>query len=219
MCELGYGYSIIGWQLELVRRSGIDEVVITTGPFDKLLENHVLTYSRGLHITFVNNPLYNETNYIYSMYLAREHLHDDILLLHGDLVLEPSVFNDLIASKYSVVTVDQTLPLPEKDFKAKIEEGRVKAIGIEYFGNNCYACQPAYMWKNNDFSLWMEEIERFCLNGQTKVYAENAFNQISDKLNLYPLELKRRLCREVDNPEDLKIVSGRFKELLEKTGG
>jgi len=214
MCPIGNGHSIISWQLELLRRSGIKDVIVTTGPFARLLEEHVLFYGEGLNVTFINNPIYKETNYIYSMYLAREYLIDDILLLHGDLVLEPSVVKDLLSAKQSVVTVDKLLPLPEKDFKARIEGDRIKAVGIEFFGDDCEACQPAYKLTKADFTLWMNEIEVFCKRGETKVYAENAFNCISNQLSLYPIELGNKLCNEIDNLSDLEAISERFLQIL-----
>jgi len=214
MCNIGNGYTIISWQLELLRRNGIKDVIITTGPFSDLLEEHVLANGNDLNVVFVKNPVYSETNYIYSMYLAREYLVDDILLLHGDLVLESSVVKDLISSERSVVTVDRSLSLPEKDFKARIENGKVKAIGVRYFGDDCEACQPAYKWCKGDFALLMNEIEIFCSNCETKVYAEEAFNRISDKIDLYPLELEYRLCNEIDNLDDLALISERFKKII-----
>lgn len=165
-----------------------------------------------MKFTFVNNPVYKETNYIYSMYLARQYLDDDILLLHGDLVIEPKVLNDLILEKHSTVTVDSMLPLPEKDFKAKLVDGRIKAVGIEFFGTDCVACQPAYKLLRADLAIWLNEIENFCKRGEVRVYAENALNRISDKLALYPLELNNRLCNEVDNINDLESVTKTFKK-------
>lgn len=214
MCPIGNGYSIISWQLELLRKHGIKDIVVTTGPFAELLENYIRSLGKGLQLTFINNSIYRETNYIYSMYLAREHLNDDILLLHGDLVLEPSVIRDLLSKKGSVLTVDSLLPLPEKDFKAKLEDGKVISVGVEFFGSDCVACQPAYKWTKADFSIWMREIEAFCERGHRQVYAENAFNNVSDQINLYPLGLNNRLCNEIDNVEDLKIVSDRFRQIL-----
>ncbi len=117
-------------------------MIITTGPFADILQNYVESLGSDLCIEFVANPDYASTNYIYSIDCAREHLCDDIILMHGDLVFEPSVLGDLLVSSESSVAVDSLLPLPEKDFKAKIAGNRVQKVGIEYFGDNCVACQP-----------------------------------------------------------------------------
>jgi phosphoenolpyruvate phosphomutase len=214
MCPIGAGYTILSRQLTLIAQAGIRDVVITVGPYAGQLKEHAEGLHLPLHIIYVPNPLYSETNYIYSMHLAAEHLDDDILLLHGDLVLESSVISDLIESKKNVVAVDSTLPLPEKDFKARVQNGRVTDIGIEFFGPDCVASQPAYFFLREDFAVWMKAIGEFCLNGQRKVYAENAFNAQSGAIPLYPLELNGRLCNEIDNFNDLETVSRRFIKTL-----
>jgi phosphoenolpyruvate phosphomutase len=214
MCSIGNGHSIISWQLELLRRNDIREVIVTTGPFPELLEKHVLFHANGLDVIFVNNPVYTRTNYIYSMFLAKEYLQGDIILLHGDLVMEPTVLRDLVYSINSTVTVDCLLPLSVRDFKARLDSGRISAIGTEFFGNDCVACQPAYKWKQVDFEIWLDKISEFCQNGETGVYAENALNLISDKVNLYPMELERRLCNEIDDLNDLLMIKEKFQQIF-----
>ncbi len=214
MCPIGSGYTIISRQLTQIAQAGIREAVITVGPFAQLLMEHAAGLNLPLRITYVPNPIYSETNYIYSMHLAAENLDDDILLLHGDLVLECSVLSDLISSKSSVAAVDSALPLPDKDFKARLQSGRITSIGIEFFGPDCVACQPAYFFRREDFQAWLKAIGEFCASGQRKVYAENAFNAQRGSIPLYPLELIGRLCNEIDNPQDLETVSGRFLKTL-----
>lgn len=217
MCPIGAGYTILKRQLELIRGAGIRDVVVTTGYLAEKLEAYARECEPGLNFTFVHNPVYRETNYIYSMHLAADALrNDDILLLHGDLVLQRGVIEDLLSAETSVMTVDRTLPLPEKDFKAKIIDGRIRAVGIHYFGDDCEACQAAYKWRAADFAAWMANIAAFCDAGNRKVYAEEAFNAVSESLPLYPLEMNGRLCSEIDNPEDLAAVSARFLELLKE---
>jgi choline kinase len=214
MSPIGAGYTILSRQLTQIAQAGIREAIITVGPFAGQLKEHAEGLNLPLHITYVPNPLYSETNYIYSMHLAGDYLDDDILLLHGDLVLESSVLYDLIASKENVVAVDSTLPLPEKDFKARVQNGRVTAIGIEFFGPDCVASQPTYVFAREDFAAWMKAIGEYCSIGQRKVYAENAFNAQNGSIPLYPLELNGRLCNEIDNLQDLETVSHRFLQTL-----
>jgi len=216
MTPIGAGYTIISRQLTQLCKAGIREAVITTGPFSELLKEHIDGLGLPIGISYVPNPLFRETNYIYSMHLAAAQLNDDILLMHGDLVMENSVLNDLLSSGVSAAAVDSSLPLPEKDFKAELKNGRITAIGIEFFGPDCVACQPAYFFRQTDFAAWMQAISEFCENGQRRVYAENAFNAQSGAIALYPLELHGRLCNEIDNPQDLIIVSDRFLSIFEK---
>lgn len=203
--------TIISWQVRLLEDTGIREAVVTTGPFAGLLEAYLTSLRSRIRFHFVPNPRYGETNYIYSMHLARELLHDDVVSLHGDLVLTREVMEALVAAPRSVVAVDSSLPLPEKDFKAEIRQGRVQAIGVDRFGPGCVASQPAYKFLRRDMDAWMAEIARFIERGEERCYAENAFNAIWEQLPLYPLELAGRLCREIDTPEDAREVRELFR--------
>lgn len=215
MTEIGAGFTIISWQLFLLKKAGINEVVITTGPFADALEDYVESLNMDMDIKFVANPDYASTNYIYSIDCANEHLKDDIILLHGDLVFELSVVKDFIGSFGSCVAVDSSLPLPEKDFKAKLDGNRVMKVGIEFFGEDCVACQPFYHICKKDMVMWLSEISDFCSSGRRNVYAENALNNITDKVVITATELKKRLCNEIDNENDLIEISKRFKNLIE----
>ena len=216
MTEVTSRDTILSRQLRQLAEAGVKEVVMTTGLFDKVLVDYCLSLDLPLEYTFVNNPVYRETNYIYSIYCAREHLDDDILLLHGDLVFENAVLDMVLASEESCMTVSSTLPLPEKDFKAVIEDGCIRKVGIEFF-LSAMAAQPLYKLKKEDWRVWLDEIIAFCENDNRKCYAENAFNQVSDKCIIRPVDVADMLCAEIDNPEDLAVVSARVKEVESRT--
>jgi len=210
LVELADNVTIFDAQIQSLSRCGINEFVITTGAHAEILEAYAAEQYPCACFTFVQNPLYSETNYIYSIYLAREHLRDDILLLHGDLVFEQNVLQDVIASSQSVMVIDSTQPLPEKDFKAVVLQDRIRKVSVDTFSDAVYA-QPLYKMLKQDWELWLDEIERFCVQGETGVYAENAFNNISDTFELFPLDVTGRMCFEVDNNEDLAYAVNAYK--------
>lgn len=214
--EISHTDTILSRQLKLIAQAGITEVVMTTGYYDSVLEEYCESLDLPIHITFVKNPVYDKTNYIYSIYCAREHLDDDILLMHGDLVFENTVFDDVLASNESCMTVSSTLPLPEKDFKAVLSDGRITKVGIEFF-ENAVAAQPLYKLNKNDWKVWLDRIIKFCESDNTKCYAENAFNEVSESCKIVPLNVRDRLCAEIDNPDDLKKVSEQLKEIENRT--
>lgn len=216
MTEIGVNETILSRQLKQLARMGIKEVVMTTGLFDKVLVEYCESLNLPIDITFVNNPLYKETNYIYSIYCAKEYLEDDIVLMHGDLVFEDSVLVKALNSKDSCMMVSSTLPLPDKDFKAVIFEGRIVEVGINCFDNAMYA-QALYRLNYCDWKIWLDEIIAFCESKNDQCYAENAFNKVSDRCIIKPLDIKNLMCREIDNPEDLEMVTNELKDIENKT--
>ncbi len=219
MTEIGSNETILSHQLKLIADSGISEVVMTTGYYDGILVKYCKSLDLPLHYTFVKNQIYDKTNYIYSIYCAREHLaDDDIVLMHGDLVFQTDVFEDVVVSADSCMTVSSTLDLPEKDFKAVVKDGRVIKVGIRFF-KEAMAAQPLYKLKAADWKVWLDKIVEYCESDEEdkrKCYAENAFNEVSDACVIKTLDVENRLCAEIDTPEDLAVVSAKLKEVTNR---
>lgn len=216
MTEISNHETILSRQLKQIMDAGIEEVIMTTGAFDGVLVSYCQHLGLSLKITFVNNPAYKDTNYIYSIYCAKEYLNDDIILMHGDLVFENKVFDSLLESPKSCMAVSSTLELPEKDFKAVVQNGHITKVGIEFF-NEAMAAQPLYKIKKDDWHVWLKKIVAFCESSNLKCYAENAFNEVSSQCMIYPLDVKDSLCREIDNPDDLVVVSNELKAVENRT--
>ena len=217
MTEITNKDTILSRQLKLISEAGIKEVVMTTGYFNEVLVNYCNSLGYDIHYTFVNNPIYDKTNYIYSIYCAKEYLKDeDIVMMHGDLVFEECVFENVVNSEKSCMTVSTTLPLPEKDFKAVVHNGKIDKVGIEFF-TDALAAQPLYKLNKKDWNVWLDEIINFCESDNRKCYAENAFNVVSDKCEIVTLDFADSLCAEIDTPEDLAIVSNKIFEIENRT--
>lgn len=216
MAEISSHETILGRQLHMLVNAGLHDVVITTGAFADVLVHYVQGLDLPLNISFVHNNRFKETNYIYSIYQARERLRDtDLILMHGDLVFENRVFDQLMSTEGSVMAVSSTIPLPQKDFKAVIGEGKIKKVGIDFF-DHAMTAQPLYKLTKQDWNLWLTQIKKFSEAGATECYAENAMNEITDEMMLMPMDVKDMLCNEIDNPEDLAVVTARLKEIEQR---
>ncbi len=216
MTEISPRETILSRQLKQIADAGIREVVITTGLFRDALIAYCESLDLPLSYSFVHNPEFRETNYIYSIYCARAELDDDILLMHGDLVFENEVLDKLLACETSCMAVSTTLPLPEKDFKAVVKDGKVLRVGIEFF-DSAVAAQALYRLKKDDWKKWLDRIEAFCEAGNRKVYAENALNDLDGEANIRALDMQDLLCAEVDDPADLEKVSKQLKKAEGRT--
>ena len=216
MTEVSSQETILSRQLRMLSEVGIRQAVITTGPFAGTLMDYCHSLELPIEITFVNNPNYRESNYIYSIYLAREYLDGDILLMHGDLVFENAVLDNLLAQEGSCMAVSSTKPLPEKDFKAVLQDGQVIKVGVEYF-RNAAAAQPLYCLRQEDWKLWLDKIVEFCESGKTRCYAENALNELDGACHIAPLDVREMLCSEVDDSADLAVVTAQLREVESRT--
>lgn len=216
MTEISSHDTILSRQLRQIAGAGIEEVVMTTGYYDGVLVKYCQSLDLPVHFTFVKNPDYDKTNYIYSIYCAKDYLNDDIVLMHGDLVFENEVFDRLVSSPVSCMAVSSTLPLPDKDFKAQVVNGMVMKVGVDIF-NEAMEAQALYHLKEGDWKVWLDKIIEFCDRDNRKVYAENALNELNGAVNIHALDVENLLCSEIDNPEDLAVVTTKLREIESRT--
>jgi len=216
LVDISDGVTILDAQIQALKNCGITNIYITTGPFADKLKAYVNIRYPHLDITFIHNPRYDCTNYIYSIFLAYNLLcDDDIVLMHGDLVFEQNVLQDIVAADKSVMVIDSTKPLPEKDFKAVVNNRQISQIGVS-ISSNCYYAQPLYKLLQKDWICWLNAIHHFCSQGKTNVYAEEAFNDVAHSIELFPVDITGRVCIEVDNAEDLTYARDLYSKMPDR---
>ena len=113
----------------------------------------------------------------------------------------------------------KTKELPEKDFKAVVENDRIQKVGISYF-EQAFAAQPLYKFEKEDFEKWLSAIVEFCESQdeeKRKLYAEEALNTVLENIPLNFYDVGNKLCQEVDNPDDLAVVSNILSEIKKRT--
>ena len=202
MARLKDGETIFHRQLRLLRAEGVKDFIITTGPFEEPLKGESADFPE-LNFTFVRNAIYDKTNYIYSMYLAREFMDDDLIFLHGDLVFNRKLVHDMLASPdKNAATVNFKKALPEKDFKGRVKDGKVIEVSIKIFDEDCFAFQPFYKMDKETASAWIGRVEEFINRGEDKCYAENALNEIFIDLNVRAFSYEDYYIDEIDNLDD-----------------
>ncbi|MBR5508153.1 MAG: NTP transferase domain-containing protein [Clostridia bacterium] len=206
MTDISKEETILSRQLKLLCEVGITDVVITTGYFKDVLIDYCNSLNLPINYTFVHNEDYSSTNYIYSIYCAKDVLADqNIIMMHGDLVFEKSVLCDILNYENSCMKVSSTLSLPEKDFKAVVQDGLVKKVGVEFF-DQAMEAQALYKLNRPQAKQWLDKIIEFCESDNRSCYAEKALNEITDECIIYAYDVKDRLCAEIDTPEDWEVV-------------
>jgi alcohol dehydrogenase class IV/choline kinase len=211
MVQLYNGETILERQIRILSEFGIKEFIITTGPFKEQLVDITKKYDK-LKFIFVENPDYKKTNYIVSMNNANNFLDDDVLLMHGDLVFNKNLINKIINDKRkSICLYNEEKILPEKDFKGRFQDNILKEVSINIFDDDCYAFQPLYKLSKTDIETWKNKVAEFVCNGIVNVYAENALNEITDKISICGMSYKNDYIEEIDNEDDYNRVSNEIR--------
>ncbi|HLT53080.1 MAG TPA: phosphocholine cytidylyltransferase family protein, partial [Flavobacteriaceae bacterium] len=103
------GERLIDTSLKKLAAVGVNKLILVVGYKKDNLIDYLGSEKHGVAITYVDNPIYDTTNNIYSLYLASEYLkNDDTLLLESDLIYDLSILEGLLADKRpSLAVVDK----------------------------------------------------------------------------------------------------------------
>jgi len=103
------GKTIISQALDNLNSIGITKLILVVGyKKDNLIEHLGYKY-KNIDIEYIENPIYDKTNNIYSLFLARDKLaQDDTILLESDILFDKKIVKDLIDdSRKSLAIVDK----------------------------------------------------------------------------------------------------------------
>ena len=103
------GKTLIQHAIEKLSNAGITKLIMVVGYKKDNLIKHLGMRYKNVKIEYVENPVYNSTNNIYSLYLAKEKLsEDDTILIESDLIFEENILTDLIKDRRkSLAVVDK----------------------------------------------------------------------------------------------------------------
>lgn len=150
------GVTLIDRMLHQLEKQHLSRIVIVVGYQSQKLIDYIATLDIQTPIVYVNNPIYDKTNNIYSLFLARDYLcKEDTLLLESDLIFEDSLLEELLndpretlalVDKYESwmdgtcikLTADDKIDkfISGKDFDFKDTADCYKTVNIYKFGRH-----------------------------------------------------------------------------------
>ena len=91
------GVPLIDRMLHQLDSRSFSRIVVVTGYEGKKLIDHINLLKIGTEVCFVNNPVFDKTNNIYSLSLAKDYLaKEDTVILESDIIFEDAVLDSLI---------------------------------------------------------------------------------------------------------------------------
>ena len=196
--------------------NGFKRLVIVVGYMDHCIRRFVNEYAGDLTIEFITNPLYQTTNNIYSLWLARNKIQESFLLVESDLVFESSQLEGLLYP--NKIAISRMQPWMNGTTITMDSLNRVQAFGM---GGNGYTEITRYKTVNiyslSD-STWRKVVERLELHissGKVNEYYEVVFKEmIADgSLSMDGVFFDPERWYEIDTPADLANA----ERILEET--
>jgi len=230
------GVRLIDRALSQLAKIGLKRTIIVTGYEGAKLRKHVGRKWDGMRIDYIDNPIYDKTNNIYSLSLAANELaKDDTLLLESDLIFDDAILTKVIKSRYqnvavvdsfqswmdgTCVTIDENDIIkrfvPKKDFVYEEIATYYKTVNIYKFSKE---------FSRRDYVPF--------LKAYTKALGENEYYEqvlrviaLLDKPLMHAMPLSGEKWYEIDDIQDLDIAESMFcdpeeqiKRLASRYGG
>src|SRR5580698_11298640 len=120
--------TILDIALRNLAAAGVTEVVIIVGFAAQAIADRVdeLEAAAGVELTLVHNDRAEEWNNAYSLWLARDHFKDGVLLVNGDTVHPVSIEQTLLSAGSQagiVLAVDDVKKLADEEMKVTLGTG------------------------------------------------------------------------------------------------
>ena len=214
------GATLIDRMLHQIEKKDLSRIVIVVGYEGEKLKEYISTLGISTPIVYVDNPIYDKTNNIYSLALAKEYLcEDDTLLFESDLIFEDSVIDELLndpretlalVDKYESwmdgtcvkLAEDDTIEafIPGKKFKFEDAKDYYKTVNIYKFSKH---------FSENKYVPFLDAYQKAL--GLNEYY-EQVLRVITmlDDPGIKAKRLSGQLWYEIDDVQDLNIAESMF---------
>jgi choline kinase len=196
--------------LDNLTANGINDIVFVTGYRENMIKDYVNENFKGLDTHFITNSGYENNNNSYSLWLAREAIREDILLLDSDILFEEAIIKKLLdAEHHSCVAVNFTKELDEEQIKVivdnqnkilhigkeiSIEESAGESIGIEKF---------SFSFLEDLFEILERKIT---VENNVNEFYEASFQEMietkEERNSIFAVDVSEFRCIEIDTPSD-----------------
>ncbi len=202
--------TIIEKSLDVLKRGGLKDIVIVNGFEKEKIEKVV-----GKKAVYVFNPLYNSTNVIFSLWLARDYLKEGFIFLHADTLFHPDILDSLLLGQGDVLLAIDFKPCEEEHMKVMVKNGLVLEINKtmplrdadgEFIGLAKISREAA--------PKVIGTVDWLIKNKETGAFFELAIQKLIDdgSIRVSAVDTKGNFWMEVDFLEDLEKARSYYNE-------
>ena len=205
-CTVDIGDEIlIEYTVKLLQKKGISNIALVVGYNSKEIKNVLKDYD----IKYYENPFYDVTNSIASLWFAKECINDadDMIIMNGDVFIEEALLDNIMMCNKSPVMFADNSRRECADYKFKYSNGILEKYGKELEGVDITGEYIGIGKFCKDFirefyELLIYKIER----QQHNVWWENILYDMVGSRKIYVEEVGGKFWAEVDYIEDYERI-------------
>ena len=211
LLEVG-GKPIINYQLEALSELGINDITMIVGYHREMLVESVEKNFPEINFKFIVNHHYFETNTAYSVYVGREALSDQHLLMNADVVYPKELLSKLYHSSFENVLAVDIKSCGREEVKV-IDGGqnKISAIGKDLIEDQCLGEFIGVAKFSLEFmNEFVNALGQLIEAGGKNDYFEAGIEQLLEKQLVNYVDVSEYPCLEIDFIEDLELARKLF---------
>lgn len=212
MLDVGENLSILSWQLSQLAEAGVEEAVVVTGFCQQKIVEELQSVHSGIKVSTYFNPFYKVTDNLGSVWLAREHLKGDCMLINGDTLFTASAASTVLSAPEQPVTVTVACKgnYDDDDMKVTREGNVLKAIGKTLDLSGVNAESIGMIKFNAEGAARFSETIDAAMRDETslKRYYLHIIHVLAQSSEVNVAEIPSDQWCEVDTIEDLEAARG-----------
>lgn len=204
------GEPIIVRLVKQFRRFGVQDVFVIIGFKSEMMKDTLAP----LKVTLVTNPHFSKTDNMMSFRLAGEYIQDDMIMCHGDLVLENRMFELLIENRGEIILPVDTKSMDSESMKIQLTEDRVTAIGKRIsLQETCGESIPFMKFSAEAVHELMRLIDKYIEDNDLQRFLEDAVMDLlrAGKYQAELLDATGLKWMEIDTQEDYQQAVELFR--------
>lgn len=216
--------SILERQVESLKRSGISNIIVITGP-----NSEKFTFSQ---LKYTSDDDYEQHDILGSLMAAKNYINGDVLVLYSDVLFEDKIIKTVLASTHDIgVAIDlnwekayqnrtmhpkseaENVLLSENGDMLEIRkgiQGKEQSVG-EFLGMVKLSPKGSEIWNKRYEELEKSHVGKFHhAPSLKKAYITDMIQELIDsKIKVGPIFISGKWC-EIDTPQDLERAKSLF---------
>jgi choline kinase len=207
----GDSTNILRWQLDQLEEAGVTETIVVTGFFSDKVLAELARRTGPMKTRTIHNPFYKVADNIGSVWVARQEMTEDFLLMNGDTSFTVDVVRTLLSEGKDAinVTVAYKESYDDDDMKVTLSNGKgsnLKAVSKIIDMKDVDAESIGMMlFKGRGAQMFREAVEGVLMNPEAvKRYYLTVIDMLARMVTVGTVEAPQTDWCEVDFPLDLE---------------
>ncbi|HEX2717924.1 MAG TPA: phosphocholine cytidylyltransferase family protein [Gemmatimonadaceae bacterium] len=161
----------------------------------------------GDRADIVINERYEETNSLYSLWLARERVKGPFVLLNCDLVFDPDILEQLLEEEGNVLAYDSTSSRGREQTKVAIRKRKVVDLGKDLPAESARGESLGMLKFDADGATAMMQMADYLIrDGHETAWVIEATRAVCQATPIFGVNVAGKAWTEIDFPYDLDVA-------------